>query len=321
MSTIENKEEQILKLVQKLLKEPPLIIWGSGATIPYGLPSMGDLKSALKPELNLDQKVNLETELEKINNQKKIGKIKKIIRDEVLKKDLKCLEKSIKDNNYFKAILNMIEKFYNAHPRKIDIVTTNYDCVLEYALSQFNYNFTDGFTGRPLSKFKPEIFEKQNIINLFKVHGSLNWFADENDNIFYLHAGNNSEQLKHVMILPAKSNKYQEVFKEPYRDLIAKSDEVIKQANSFFVVGFGFNDEHLTPKIESKIKEDTPIVIITKTATESCKNKLNNADKYCLFEKDGNGSKITFKTKSNSIKKTVSLEKNYWNLNQFMEVL
>ena len=322
MNPIENQTDEFFKLVQKFLKAPPVIIWGSGATIPYGLPSMDDLKESLKPELGeLDINTNLEIELGKIDDTKRIDKVKKIIRNEVSKKQLECLQKAIQSMNYFKAITDMIKKFYDIHPRKIDIVTTNYDCILEYALSKSDYNFTDGFTGKPLSNFHSEAFGEKEIVNLIKVHGSLYWLSDENNNIFCLLYEYEFETLKYTMILPARERKYYETFiKEPYRTLIGKSDEVIQKANSFLVVGFGFNDEHLTPKVDSKVKAGTPIVIITEKATDSCIKKLNNAEQYCLFEKDENKTKVTFKKKESS-EESIKLKGNYWKLNKFMEVL
>ena len=158
MKKSENNDE-VFKLVQKFLKNPPVIIWGSGATIPYDLPSMDDLKQCLKSELGaLEEDANLEKELGKIKTRDKVDKTTEIIRSEVLKKNLECLKKSIQTQSYFEAIEKMTGKFYSAHPQKIDIVTTNYDCVLEYALSKAGYNFTDGFTGRPLSKFNSGSF-------------------------------------------------------------------------------------------------------------------------------------------------------------------
>ena len=316
------EEDKVFKLVQKFLTHPPVIIWGSGATIPYSLPSMEDLKGCLKSEIEeLDKDANLEVTLGKIDDRNKVDTIKEIIRSEVLKKNLECLKKSIQTPDYFEAIEKMIRKFYNAHPQNINIVTTNYDCILEYALSQSDYNFTDGFTGRPLSKFNSEGFGTTKIINLIKVHGSLNWFSDNNDNIFHLPCECKFDELKYAMIPPARGRKYQEAFKEPYRTLIGKSDEIIENANSFLVIGFGFNDEHLTPKIDSKINTGTPIVIITKQGTDSCINKLSDAEKYCLFERNKNGTKITFKEKKDFTKKIIELSESYWELNKFMEVL
>ena len=146
----QQKKDKAFKIIQKFLEDPPVIIWGSGATIPYGLPSMNDLKQALQSQdiVSLEKSDNLETELGKIQDIEKINKIKTFIRSEVFKKDIECLKQSIKDINYFSAVNKLIEVFYEAHPQKMDIITSNYDRVLEYAISRLGYNYTDGFTGK-----------------------------------------------------------------------------------------------------------------------------------------------------------------------------
>ena len=320
MSSTEQKKDEVFSLAQKFLSDPPVIIWGSGATIPYGLPSMDDLKKALRPHIvELNGDANLEVALGNIDDENKINEIREVIRNEVLKKDIACLKSSIQNPHYLKPTIRMINKFYNAHPQKIDIVTSNYDRVLEYALSQGGYSYTDGFTGKPLSKFEKSSFGNSKIINLIKVHGSLNWVSYSNDP-FFLPCEYETNGLKYVMILPSK-NKYKDVIDEPYRTLITKSDEAIEAAQSFLVIGFGFNDEHLTPKIESQIKNGVPVVIITKTATSSCKTKLNEASNYCLFEKIDSGTKVTFKKQADLQEQVSFIDKNYWELSQFMEIL
>ena len=129
-SETEQIKDKIFILTQKYLKECNTIIWGSGATIPYGLPSMDDLKPFIDID-KIEQNKNLETIIDEIQDENTITKIKKNIKDAILKKDLKCLERAIKDHNYFETIIKMIEKFYSAHPQKIDIITTNYDRVLD----------------------------------------------------------------------------------------------------------------------------------------------------------------------------------------------
>ncbi len=315
--------EKIFKIVQEFLKSPPVIIWGSGATADYGLPTTDDLKKHLGQDLkykDLGQSVNLEETLEKIENQEKADKIKSSIRDLVLKKDIGCLKQAVQNLDYFKDIVVMIEKFYDAHPRVVNIITTNYDCVLEYALSGSDFNYTDGFAGRSLSTLNKNLFKKKEVVNLIKVHGSLNWFFDKSNICRFLPSDNKLGILKPAMILP-DTNKYLESHSEPHRTLIAKSDEVIENAKSFLVIGFGFRDKHLTPKIDNKIKQGTPIVVITKEATDSCKDKLSIAMKYCLLEcKMDNETQITFKKNGEKAEES-NIDGKYWKLKQFMEIL
>jgi hypothetical protein len=77
--------ESTFKMVQNFLKNPPLIVWGSGATVSFGIPSMGALNERLKKEIS-DFDIandNLEIELGKEKYQDKIPEIKKVIWHEI----------------------------------------------------------------------------------------------------------------------------------------------------------------------------------------------------------------------------------------------
>lgn len=317
---MEEIKERVFTIIQNYLKTPPVIIWGSGATIPFGLPSMGKLNDIIKeniPEFdkNCD---NLEIELGKDKYQEMMPLIRNLIWHAISTVDKEVLQNLLDSNNEnFNGIKKLVEKISDAHPKVTNIITTNYDRIIEYVLSFHGIPFTDGFLGKDLSLFDENLFSSKNIVNIVKVHGSLNWF-DLGGEIRYLQ--NNIENSVPQIICPGK-NKYQEAYKSPYRELIQKSDLYINSANSFLVVGFGFNDEHLTPRIKTKIKKGIPIVVITKIISEACLNELEDAEKYVLLEDDGdNKTKITIK-ESNSEKQIIILEGNFWSLNNFIEII
>ncbi len=314
-------KEMIFKKVQDFLKNPPLVVWGSGATSSFGLPSMGDLNEKLKVKIeDFDtSNDNLEIELGKEKYQKNMHEIKRVIWEEINRADKEVLAKLTTNNtNIFDGIKFLVEKFIEVHPQLLNIVTTNYDRVLEYTLSYYNIAYTDGFNGKILSSFNEDLFKSKNIVNLIKVHGSLNWFNIDGD-IRYI----NSCYDKHSpqIIAPGKS-KYQEAYNSPYRELIQKADNVIKEASSFLVVGFGFNDEHLTPKIKSQVKRGVPIVLITKKVTDSTLEELKSAAKYILFEEKSIGiTNIIFKNSKDEKEERFELEGYFWQLTKFMEIL
>lgn len=317
---MEEIKERVFTIIQNYLKTPPVIIWGSGATIPFGLPSMGKLNDIIKeniPEFdkNCD---NLEIELGKDKYQEMMPQIRNLIWHAISTVDKEVLQNLLDSNNEnFNGIKKLVEKISDAHPKVTNIITTNYDRIIEYVLSFHGIPFTDGFLGKDLSLFDENLFSSKNIVNIVKVHGSLNWF-DLGGEIRYLQ--NNIENSVPQIICPGK-NKYQEAYKSPYRELIQKSDLYINSANSFLVVGFGFNDEHLTPRIKTKIKRGIPIVVITKIISEACLNELEGAEKYVLLEDDDdNKTKVTIK-ESNSEKQIIILEGNFWSLNNFIEII
>jgi hypothetical protein len=317
---MEEIKEKVFTIIQNYLKTPPVIIWGSGATVAFGLPSMYTLNEILKeniPEFDKDCD-NLEVELGKDKYHEVMPQIRNIIWHSISTVDNEVLQKLlISNSDDFNGIKKLVEKISDAHPKVTNIITTNYDRIIENVLSFHGIPFTDGFLGKELSLFDESLFSSKNIVNIVKVHGSLNWF-DFGGEIRYLQ--NNIESSVPQIICPGK-NKYQEAYKSPYRELIQKSDLFINSADSFLVVGFGFNDEHLTPRIKSKIKKGTPIVVITKIISETCLIELESAEKYVLLEDGGDDkTKITVKER-NSEKQIIIIEGNFWSLNNFIEII
>ena len=317
----EEIKENIFKIVQGFLKNPPLIVWGSGATISFGLPSMEDLNNALKERIDgFDaSNDNLEVELGKEQYQNQMSEIKQVIWNKINEADISVLEKITKDKSTsFNGIKLLIEKFVEAHPQVLNIVTTNYDRVLEYIMSFQSVSFTDGFDGKALSIFNENLFQRKNIVNLIKVHGSLHWFL-VNGEIRYLHS--NSDNYHPQIIAPGKS-KYQEAYSSPYRELIQKADNVIKESSSFLVIGFGFNDEHLTPRIRTQLKKGIPLVLMTKKISDSTFEELKDAEKYLLFEELDNGkTKVIYKVSDSESRQEEELDGDFWQLIKFMEIL
>ena len=298
-------KNKIFRLIQEYLKQKPLIIWGSGATIPFGMPSMDDLKE----ELEITENGNLETILSKISNETEKNRYEEKI--------YKCI--NTKDSNFRENFTNkkskplkaLISYFYKAHPQLLNIITTNYDCILEYVLAYHNIPYSDGFLGKEFSEFNSGNFKTKEHINLYKVHGSLRWHKKR-------YSYHNSMM---DGVFP-NQDKYETTSKEPYRTIITKSDEAIEDALCFLSIGFGFNDEHITPKIETAIRGDKSIVVIAKTATESTKEKLANASCYVLIEtgEQTDSTLFTIKEKDKEVI-TETLGENYWKIDEFNKIL
>ena len=304
---MESEDIELFEMVQEYLKPCPLIICGSGATIPFGMPSMNDLKD----ELKIKEEGNLEEILSNIDDQSKKGEYEKQIFSIVNKADYEFRIKLSGDRLVAQHLERLFNFFYATYPQVNNVITTNYDCVLEYILSKRDLPFSDGFTGKAFSCFSKSRFKttKQHI-NLYKVHGSLRWYQDcySYDN-------------KMMDAIFPTSEKYRLASIEPFRTLIHKSDNAIEGAKCFLAIGFGFNDEHLTPKIEKAIQNNKGIVVIAKTATESCKNKLENSSKYMLIEAENETNTTKFSFKKGEKRGTKTLSGNYWEIKEFNKII
>lgn len=316
-----NKDE-LFTLIQEYLKNTPVVIWGSGATVAYGMPSMTELNNMLKSKLDYFNKDNrnLEEELGKEKYIEKLPEIRNLIWDVIERKDI-CLQNDILSNSSrYDGITKLANVFLEAHPHNFSIITTNYDRVLENVLSKKDISFTDGFSGRLFSLFDNNLIreKKENRIQLLKVHGSLNWFNVKGDIRYYY-----KQSAYTPVIIPPGKNKYQQAFNEPYRSLIQISDELIQNSKSLLVIGFGFNDEHLTPKIKDKLRKGEPIVILTKEITTTTKELLQDSINYLTIEqsKCENSTRISYKRKNERMEVVEEIEGDYWQLNNFMEAL
>lgn len=311
----DNDKNYIFEIIQKYLQNPPVIIWGSGATIPFGMPSMSILNDEIDKEFDEfdGSSNNLEEELGKEKYVDILPDIRKFIWEKIRNDDEKNIHEILCDINKYGGIYKLIKKCIETAPKVMNIITTNYDRILEHVMSYYNISYTDGFNGKYLSLFDENAFKDKDIVNLIKVHGSLNWGKLESD-IRYITC---KESIEPVIIPPGK-NKYQETYHTPYRELIQFSDRVIKNANSFMVVGFGFNDEHITPKIKEKVEKGIPLVLITKSITSQTKIELNKAKKLVLIEENTEGKSHIFIKRDNN-EENYYIDGNYWQLDKFME--
>ncbi len=309
----------IFGTIQNFLKEPPLVIWGSGATIGFGLPSMSQLRDEIGKSLPSFDKscVDLETELGKDKYEKDLPTIRKIIRDAVYYADKNAKKQLLIDSAAYEGIKKLTRFCCEAHPKMMNVVSTNYDRILEYVWGYYGLSFTDGFEQQELAVFDEDQFQDKGIINLMKVHGSLDWFNVDGE----VRKLNDDFGYDPVMIPPGK-NKFRMTHGSPYRELMQKSDDAIKKSSSFLVVGFGFNDEHITPLVSKKTNKGAPIVVVTKVVSPNTRKELEKAKNVIYLEADTDLTKTRIQIRENGIIVSDSIENGaYWTLNKFMSIV
>lgn len=309
----------VFSTIQTYLKEPPLVIWGSGATIGFGLPGMSELKDTISAAIpSFDNTcTDLEAELGKDKYEADLPKIRRVIRDVVNAADIKAKEHLLTCPDDYEGIRRLTKFCHDPHPKAMNVISTNYDRILEYVWGYNGFRYTDGFELQELSVFDDGKFLDKDIINLMKVHGSLDWYdVDHETRKMSTDFGYDP-----VMIPPGK-NKYRATHNSPYRELVQKSDDAIKKAPSFLVVGFGFNDEHITPLVSKKTKAGTPIVVVTMKVTPTTEMQLERAKKVIFIEADDDIKRchIRIIESGNVVSDTIE-DGQFWMLNKFMDIL
>ena len=82
-------------------------------------------------------------------------------------------------------------------------------------------------------------------------------------------------------------------------------------------VGYGFNDEHIQPKLLAQIANGKPIVILVRTMTDACKHHIIDAGirKYLIFERSDDSHTKVY---GNGWSETYDAQ--YWCLDEFLKV-
>lgn len=323
---------EIFKVVQKAITDVPLLLIGSGNSISLGLPGMEELGEYLIYSLhekyksdsvwgmfytNINSGQDLETALSEITLPPHIlDEIKIETWKLISKKDIELFEK-ILSGSFSIPLAKLIGKLFQTYPQCLNIVTTNYDRVIEYACDTINLCTNTGFRGNYLKKYVGD-FPKKNSVNLMKIHGSLDLFEDSMGISWSIPMQHELPGKLIPEIITPGFSKYRAVLKGTSRQLLNETDAAINKASSYLCIGYGFNDEQIQENIVSGIRAGKSIVVITKYLSEHAANLLaDNSSHYISIEcgEDNDTTKIR-------INKTEQIVNgSYWTIDGFMTII
>jgi hypothetical protein len=311
-------EEEIAKISQSCFHGCPTIVLGSGASMPHGLPSMGELSTYLSENMKTEGDAeddawllvkvalangdHLEAALEgKTLPASLLSKIVSLTWCCVNEKDMQLLDAAAQDGNF--ALGGLLANMFSSTHSEVHVVTTNYDRVAEFACNSRNVLFQTGFAPGYIQTWESTGRVKlvrgakaARVVKIWKIHGSLDWFRTEDDRtiglpVFELPSKDNYTPL----IVTPGLNKYEKTYEDPFRTTINGADAALKAASAFLCVGFGFRDQHIHPKIIERCRErNVPTVVLARTLTEEAKDFLKNkaGTNYLGIERSGTGSKV-----------------------------
>ena len=330
---LEEIPEKILKQAQNYYSRSPTIILGSGASAAFKMPSMGELADHLKNNISnsdlneseksvwgefcneLDAGTDLETALHNIHLSESLTtKVVLSTWKLLTPKDLSIFHESLSSPNFF-PLGKILKHMFGSTISEINIITTNYDRLAEYACEQENIHYYNGFShGYKKLPVAKDYLKCSRKVNIWKVHGSLDWFMDENNLIISLsHEENIPEKLKPLIVTPG-IEKYRSTHKEPYKSNIHESDNIIDASSAYLCIGFGFNDEHIQEKLITRCaRNDTPVIIITFKLSDSAKKLIRNGSvsNYLAIE-SGNSEESVIHSSMES--DPITVKGDFWSL-------
>jgi len=307
----------------------------------FGLPGMGELAEYIKAHVDtglipggelgswsefcrlLDAGVDLEMALEQANfSEEATDLVIQVVWGLINDRDEEVYRKSVSDRSVF-PLGHMLSHMLSSSLPELNIITTNYDCLAEYACDQqelYHYSgFSHGYTRRLIDADHVRCGRK---VNIWKVHGSLDWFCSTtNETISISRAQFRPDDYRPQIVTPG-IQKYQKTHLEPYRSIIANADNAISNASSYLCIGFGFNDEHIQPKLLNKCKRNgASITVVTHTLTDQAKSLLFDGQikNYLAIERfeDDDHSKIY----SSLCDEPIIVDGNFWSLKGFLGLI
>lgn len=307
--------EVLLSLAQACISAVPTIVLGSGASCAVGIrgmePLAGYLQANVTPDASeqeawqsfsssLVKTRDLEAALQEVNVPATL--LEKIIaatRAMVHEDDYSLFGRLVEGTSALPLAALLTHLFRSAH-RSVTVITTNYDRMAEYAANHarqgFEVGFSDGYVRHFLggtaaarsSRHTPRTVE------IWKVHGSVDWFTDHNGVTVALpYTHEYPASLKPLLVTPGVS-KYARTHQEPFRTILQKADAGLSNARAFLCIGYGFNDEHIEPKlVQRATSQQVPVVILAKTLRPGAKDFLKKCahDKVVALEECDDGTR------------------------------
>jgi hypothetical protein len=329
------------KQAQDFYAKAPVIIMGSGASAAYGMSGMWALANYLVENTNisglntaenetwvkfcqlLKDDVDLESALHQVAASEELtSRIVNSTWDLINKEDHEIFQKSLQDSSMF-PLSRLLNHMFKSSLKTINVVTTNYDRLVEYACDQGRIHHYTGFTHGFLKQLAaPTEIVSSRRVNIWKVHGSLDWFQSPlEDTIALSNIFGMPDNYQPQIVTPG-TQKYQKTHHEPFRSIINNADQALNAAGSYLCIGYGFNDEHIQPKLMANcLRQKTPITIITYKLSNSAKKLIleGKAQNYLAIERgETEDQSIIY---SSLDENPVMVEKNIWSLEGYLSLI
>lgn len=327
-----------LQQIQKLLENSPLIILGSGSSADYGLPLMVELSDELKKhsaEFDATEFASLIANLATMNLEEAIDEttlsensldvLRKIVWEYVNEKDFAQFYKLLRDKSDY-PLAELLKIVIGTVANTATVITTNYDRLVEYAVDIISATAVTGFEGNLIKALelpqpavnRKRIRARERVVNVWKVHGSLDWFINANNEYVSIPLSSSIPPNHKPLIIAPGKRKYNITHGEPYRDIITQADSAFSNAGSFLCIGYGFNDDHIQPKLIKQIKNGKPIVVLCRTATDACKQNVVIDDvKKCAVIERSTDDKTTVTIDGNR----ENYDGSFWRLPDFIKTV
>lgn len=175
---------------------------------------------------------------------------------------------------------------------RTQIYTTNYDLCFEKAASRTRFIVTDGFSSSVPPEFDGMYFNYDfvnrgnsndhthpefvpNVFQFHKLHGSIDW--QNTDGVI-----RKTAERKAPCIIYPQDGKYESSYSTPFLELMGRFQSSLRKQNlGLIVVGFGFNDNHISHPLLQALRSNVhlKILIVDPTLKTTTNEQLKQVEK------------------------------------------
>ena len=213
-----------------------------------------------------------------------------------------------------------------ASPKFVEVITPNYDRLIEFAVESAGWGVDTGFLGRIWGQHNPIESDKsfakavvqhsktpkllyRDRVRLYKPHGSLDWFETASGVV----CSSLPLSAKRLLITPGVS-KYKHGYDQPFDSHREGANAALDRARAILCVGYGFNDDHLQTHLTPLLKRGVPAVLLTHGLTEAAADVIQASPNSIALIHHADGTAVVT---SKGIE-TVPVEQ-WWDLEHFIK--
>lgn len=319
-------ESEGLELLQTFMRTRPTLIIGSGLSVSMGLPGMGELLDHLIKKipqhfspgsvvigewedcLKLIRDYGFEEGLTKITITEELLSIivdetGQLIEQHDRELCGRLFAGSAKDFPLVKLLNHILASLPPGDPI-LNVVTPNYDHLVEYACEILKIECNTGFLGTLVGRFIPDILEEDEYIQvqvpdkgrikkefrkikkvrLLKPHGSIYW-QQYKDEVYQSPV--NLVGSTRVIITPGRTKYENSLVSFIMNSHRENANQAIRRAESLLIIGYGFNDNHLQTTLMDRLSSCTQCLILTRTLSDNAKKVIASYPQVIGLEKGG----------------------------------
>ncbi len=320
----------------------PKLIIGTGLSILYGIPGMKELAEHLDKEIDKENDeplkkmwagryknimtkgleaglVNLLQEESKL-----VDFIKTSTAEYILESEENLHDNIIKSDTGFSRLLVYLSETVTINNKVIDIMTPNYDRIIEIVCDKLGIGVINGFYGSLYGKFDRDLLRHptqtyncitKKWVRLFKPHGSINWINENGNEYLTNDYSELSKKTEYIEIVTPGSSKYREsMTNNTFRCMREEFNDLLTSLGNYSLLfyGYGFNDDHFNTALMDSFEKN--VLIMARDVKKEILDTASKSKNITVFYQENGEEYMIYKAKKYII------DLSLWDINEFADV-